>query len=469
MDIQNSIVFESIQSLSAWEAKSFGRWLASPFFNAKPSLPPLFNYLHRCHAAGHVPDPEDAFKAAFPDKKMFDDQKLQYACSWLQSQLRQFFAWQEMQAEPLRAEIYAVRNARKRGLEKQFRQAWREAEQALKKGPEHGMDTHLAGFQLFFEKYQWELARKRGHEMPFGPLLTHLSAFSSARAFQLGCMVRAQEAILRQSLTIAPQLDRLLSGVPDTAVAALPEVALYHVGYRMLEQPEESRWSEQFRDLLRQHSGHFPLQEARDLLMLAINHCIRRINRGDTASLPEILGFYELGLEKKLLHDERGFLSKYTYNNILMAILALEDWPRAENFLEAYKDQLPAAERDHIYAYNLAIFHFRQGAYDQAQELLRSLNMSDAMYNLEVRKMLLKIYYEQNAFDALESLLENLLTWLRRHGEIGYHREMYRNLARFTGKLLSLPPSDREKREKLAKKIRDTPLVAERSWLLSKI
>jgi hypothetical protein len=91
------------------------------------------------------------------------------------------------------------------------------------------------------------------------------------------------------------------------------------------------------------------------------------------------------------------------------------------------------------------------------------------MYNLEARKMLLKIYFEQGASDALESTLENLLTWLRRHGEIGYHREMYRNLARFTGRLLRLSPGDEAQRGRLTKKIRDTPLVAERAWLLEKL
>ncbi|HRI61488.1 MAG TPA: hypothetical protein PK228_17240, partial [Saprospiraceae bacterium] len=59
--------------------------------------------------------------------------------------------------------------------------------------------------------------------------------------------------------------------------------------------------------------------------------------------------------------------------------------------------------------------------------------------------------------------------WLRRHGELGYHREMYRNLARFTKRLLRLPPGNTEDRKRLETKILDTPLVAERSWLLEKV
>ena len=110
-----------------------------------------------------------------------------------------------------------------------------------------------------------------------------------------------------------------------------------------------------------------------------------------------------------------------------------------------------------------------QGDYAGTLELLRAVSFPDPMYNLESRKMLLKIYYEQEAFDALDSLLENLLNWLRRHGELGYHREMYRNLARFVRRLLHLPPDATGEFRRLEKKIADTPLVAERGWLLEKV
>ncbi len=152
-----------------------------------------------------------------------------------------------------------------------------------------------------------------------------------------------------------------------------------------------------------------------------------------------------------------------------MTFLALEEWPAAAEFLEHYRAELPAPERENIFQYNLSIYHFRRGDYDAALELLRDVTFADPMYKLESRKMLLKIYYEQQATTALESLLENLLLWLRRHGEIGYQREMYRNLARFTGQLLRLMPGASDARKRLEKKIMETPLVAERAWLLEKV
>jgi tetratricopeptide (TPR) repeat protein len=233
-----------------------------------------------------------------------------------------------------------------------------------------------------------------------------------------------------------------------------------------LSQPEDPAIIDKFRQLLEQHIGLLPPTEAKALLMMAINQGIRRINQGDKSAIRRTLDFYLFGLEQKLLLDERGELSKFTYNNVLMSFLALKAWEEASAFLEQYKVQFPEKERDNVYRYNLAICLFRQGEYEQTLEVLRDVRFTDPMYNLESRKMLLKIYFEQGENDALEYLLDNLLTWLRRHGELGYHREMYRNLARFMGRLLRLAPGDRAGRDALKQKIQDTPLLAERAWLL---
>jgi len=246
--------------------------------------------------------------------------------------------------------------------------------------------------------------QKRGQNFPFEVLSKSLNAWYAGRLMQLACMDKTQRAV--------------------------------------------------------QH------QEAKGLLMLAINHGIRRINEGDRAAIRTTLDFYLLGLESKLLHDERSMLSKYTYNNLLMTFVALEEWDSALQFLKKHRPELAAAERENVYLYNLSIFHFRRGDYNTTLDLLRNVTFADPMYNLESRKMLLKIYLEQNAIGPLESLLENMLTWLSQHPEIGYHREMYRNLARFTGRLLRIPTHHKEARKRLETKIRETPLVAERGWLL---
>ncbi len=469
--MQDTTLFEAVQSLSAWEARRFRVRLESPCFNRKATLFSLFNYLWSCAAGGQAPQMEEAQQAVFSSQSS-TPAKLRHEMSELLALLRDYLIELELEKMPLQRHSILAHALRRRGLEKNFRQALREAGSLTPGSEDPAFAGSLCRFQLQKEQYAWEKRSRRYIDFPFAELTQQLNTWYAGQLLQLACTERAQMALHpREDLAPRPAewIDAVLLQLPEAPHEKDPEAALYYAGLLMLKAPENGAQAERFRELLEQYIGALPRLEASELLMLAINHGIRRINAGDRQALRRTLQLYLFGLENKLLTDENGALSKFTYNNVLMTFLALEEWNSALEFLEQYRDQLPPKEQDNIYRYNLAVYRFRKGEFDETLELLRNVNFPDPMYNLESRKMLLKIYYEQGAFDALDSLLENLFTWLRRHSEIGYQREMYRNLARFTGRLLRLPPNDREGASRLVQKIRDTPLVAERAWLLEKV
>lgn len=463
----DSAIFEIMTSLSAWEIQAFRKNLVSPAFNLRAEPRLLFDYLCQCLQKNIAP--EAAAAAQFVFGKQDVGNKLRHEMSMLLDLLRHFLVQREMENEPCRRELYWVQATRKRGLAKNYQQACREAEKAIAQTGKADATRHLADFQLRMEKYDWDLNAKRAQIFPFEDLSVALNAWYAGQLMQLACMAEAQSAVRRQSQAVPGWIEPMLEQMPEKPQENAPAVAIYYLGYRMLSQPDRLDLLEHFRQTLALNLRELPRGEAKGLLMLAVNHGIRRINEGHREAVRTVLNFYLLGLEEKLLQDERGALSKYTYNNVLMTFLALEEWEQAIVFLEKYRTQLPADERDNIYRYNLAVFHFRKGDFNSALDLLREVSFSDAMYNLESRKMMLKIYFEQEAFAALDSLLDNLMAWLRRHGELGYHREMYRNLARYTARLLRLPEGDTEGRKRLERKILDTPLVAERQWLLEKV
>lgn len=469
--MHDSALFEALQSLTAWEARRFRLRLQSPFFNHKNVLVNLFDYFWNCRASDSKPDQTWAIAALYSDA---DDAaaRLRHEMSELLALLRAYLTDVELEKTPWQRHIALVRALRKRGLEKNFRHAVRESPKISTHQDASSSDRRLLDFQLQTELYEWEIRSRRYLDFPFHQQAGHLNTWYAGQLLQMACSEVAQAALQRQDNAphqLANWVEGVLASLPDAPHLHDPATMLYHCGLMMLKDSENSALAEHFRELLEQHIDMLAHSEARELLLLAINHGIRRINAGEREALRRTLDFYLLGLRQKLLLDENGLLSKFTYNNVLMTFLALEAWEQALEFLEQYRPQLPPKEQDNLFRYNMAVYRFRKGDFDQALELLRNVNFPDPMYNLESRKMLLKIYYEQQAFDALESLLENLLTWLRRHSEIGYQREMYRNLARFTGQLLRLPPHDRDAARRLAQKIRDTPMLAERNWLLEKL
>jgi len=469
--MENSALSELFNALNAWQLRAARIWVESPGVKGREQSLRLFDYLAECRSNGVDFDKETAGSLVF-GQGASDIAQLRHEMSALSELLRDFFMLQEMRQIPGQEAWLRLRAMRKLGLEKNFQLALRDATKIFQRPENQTVDHHLFAFKVKAEQYEWAEKQKRGHEFALASLQTEIDAWYAGQLLQLACMEQSRQTVRRQelpSVAAAWNLDELLHLLPSKPHESIPAIAIYHLGQRMLASPEDGATMEAYREMLSRHIHETPTVEARDLLMLAINHGIRRINAGDKAAIRRTLDFYLLGLEKKLLYDEQGSLSKYTYNNVLMSFLALEAWEEAAAFLERFRFELAAKEQENIYQYNLAIYHFRKGDFDKAQALLRDVTLQDPMYKLESRKMLLKIYFEQDAITALESLLENLLLWLRRHGEIGYHREMYRNLARFTGLLLRLPPGANAARLKLEKKILETPLVAERTWLLEKV
>jgi hypothetical protein len=81
----------------------------------------------------------------------------------------------------------------------------------------------------------------------------------------------------------------------------------------------------------------------------------------------------------------------------------------------------------------------------------------------------LKVYYSLDETEALFSLLDSFKRFIHRQKQLGYHKESFLNLIRFTNRLLKLTFKDEKVIEKLKMDIENTPEVAEKKWLLSQL
>ena len=93
----------------------------------------------------------------------------------------------------------------------------------------------------------------------------------------------------------------------------------------------------------------------------------------------------------------------------------------------------------------------------------------DILFNLIAKSMLIKIYYEEGEFTALDSLLESLRTYINRKKAIAYHKNIYNNLIRFTKRLVRVGPYDSVQKEKLRREIEEANPLPERKWLLEQL
>ena len=246
-------------------------------------------------------------------------------------------------------------------------------------------------------------------------------------------------------------------------------VLAYFHAYQSLSKDDDTASQyvhfQQLKAILENNWQQFPADEMHGLYLMAINFCIKKMNRGEPTYGREVLEIYKIGLLNRLLF-ENNQLSPYTYKNAMMAALKVGEMAWANQFLNDYKVFLPSNDCEMVYKYNKALYFFRNNDYEAAMTLLQTAHLRDVLFNLDARRLLARIYFELKENTALDSLIESSKIYLHRQKTIGYHREMYINFFKILEILLKTDP----KRRKILKgQIEDTQYLAEREWLLEKL
>ncbi|MFK7934955.1 MAG: hypothetical protein AB8G22_15705 [Saprospiraceae bacterium] len=464
----NHTLTRYLKKCSTADLRELAKWVRSPVFNQREDVIQLYDYLHKNlhRPSPRLLDKEVVFSSVFVNEK-YDGKKLRYTTSFLLKCIKQYFSYQRYIADNFRQQLDLCYALRERGLDKYFAKEWNEVERIQQKNPLRNAHFHYQNYQLQEEQYHQITQQRRSKAMDFAPLTNELTTFFIADLLRQSCNILTHNIQTQQAVSIQ-LLAEVLQHVEQHDYSNAPAVLIYYHSYSALKNLDEEHHFEQLKKYIHDYQNAFPAAEMKYIYLLAINYCIKRVNNGVRRYLEEGLNLYQAGLQSKILL-ENGVLANFTYHNVLRLGLALKRYAWCNEFLHHYQQFLAAADRDNTFRYNLAFLYFEQTEYENAMHELRRVEFKNVFNNLDARRLLLRSYFEMGEYQALESLLDSSKTYISRQRGLGYHKNNYLNLVRFTKKLLNLNGKDKSGKEKLRKEIEATPRVAERNWLLSKL
>ncbi|MCE2789492.1 MAG: hypothetical protein LW630_06215 [Saprospiraceae bacterium] len=117
----------------------------------------------------------------------------------------------------------------------------------------------------------------------------------------------------------------------------------------------------------------------------------------------------------------------------------------------------------------MANIFYAQKRYDEAIESLQDVEFEDHLSNLFAKTIQLKIYYETGSDRLLDAHLDAMQVYLTRKKIIGYHKNNYAKIIKFTRKLIRLNPFDQKAKSALLEQIRQEKLIPDREWLLREV
>jgi len=460
--MEKTLLWEAFSNLSGPELTEFGKFVRSPFFNARQQPILLFEYLDTCRRTGQTPS-ETAVATVL--NKTGGGVKLRQANSALLALIERYLAHKEMFHDESQVKIRLAAAYRKRNLAKHFNITLREARQSHEQQPWRHADYYYDLNLIEWEQYQFDSSTKRTEELNLQTTSDLMDAAFLARKLRLVCLARSHQAVFKADYQIG-LLDAVLAHVESGNLLEMPALGLYYHCYAFQSDTADAEQHfERFREMLADHAEAIPPDELRTLYLLAINFGIRKINQSAAGWLRATLDLYQGALSRKLL-IENGQISRFAFNNIIAIALRVGELDWVETFILDHKILLERAWREATASLGLARVAYARRDFKAALLNLQRTDYKDLLNNLTAKTLQLKIFYETEAYELLESHLKGMKNYIRRHTAIGYHRTNYGLIVAYTQQLMDLDFRKKDAVEALRTSILGEEILTEREWFL---
>jgi hypothetical protein len=448
-----SDLIQIFKKLTKQDRRNLRQFVRSPYFNRREEVILLYDHIHKClDTEQPVLDKESVFKIIFPTVSVYSSAQMDYTMSFLLQVIRSYLIQDELEKDVIGNHLRLHKALDNRGLHKFAQKELEATKIELQQSTFKNAGFHRLEYDILLSEYLVLARGKRSNPLPLQSLSDALDAYYLAEtlriATEMQSHVRVMERPYEQPLlkSVLPHFERY---------STQPAVTAYYLVYHCFDDTSIEITEANFRQLkliIETQAHLFPPVELRSLYLAAINYCIRRVNMYHTQYYAEILSLYKTGLLNGALM-ENGILSVFSYRNIALMAMKMEEFEWTAQFLEHYRTMLPEKDRKNWYAFYQAVMYYKQGNFSIAMDLLRPLKFNEASFNLDIRCMMMQIYYQISETNLLDSLLDSTKMFLLRHDDVGYVKENYDNFVKYLKKIVQLKPSDIAERAKLKAEI----------------
>ncbi len=465
--MKKSRLIEVLRSFSERELRQFSKYLASPYLNTQADVARLYEHIApalRQNKDGAL-DKKQAYQALFP-KQTYKDTEIRLLMSALLKQAERFLVMEKYRSDQASAEIYLAQACRERKLTKSFHHTLKTVRTRQQKKPSLDAYTQYHTSRLYAEEYLFSLQENRQVERDLQVWHDTFNHFFIAETLRQICVLLTHERVAEKKYDFVLLADILKQIKADEKLLDIPAIWLYyHIYHTLIGTQNEVHFNQLKGGIIRYGIG-FPQAELREIYTHAINHCIRQNNKKkDAVFLRELFDLYQVGLEQEAFF-ENGFLSRWTYKNMVSAGLLLEEFEWVEGFIYEYESRLERRYRKDGVHYNLAFLYYCKKQYPKAILQLQQVKFDDVFFNMDARNLLLKIYLELEEYEALDAHLNSFEIFIRRKNITNPHRTNYLNIIKLSRKIIQLNPHDKAAKAALRKEIEAEKNPSTRAFLL---
>jgi hypothetical protein len=399
----------------------------------------------------------------------YDDVRMRKYYSDLIKLIEEFLIHQAFEDDLAGRQAYLIQSLRRKKLDALRNAVVKNIETIPERIPYRDSEYFLGQYlvESNFERYLDQLEETKTEKTNLEKISQNLDLFYLGEKLRILCVVLSKKKLANFEYRIELE-NEVLQIAEKEEFLSNPMISIYLQIIKMTNNPDESEHYQAFKELLNEHGALFDKDEIKSFYDSAQNYCVSQINRGKSFLAEYLQLFKEMIAKDLILKDE--VVETHVFRNIATVGLRLGDYAFVEKFIQDFYEHLPSDVRDNVHSFSLAQLYFYQKKYVKVIQTLQHVEYADYTYNLNAKNILLLTYYETSEFEPLAYLLDSMRVYLNRNKEIPENRKVnFKNLIKFTKKLISMPPGNRKAVAQIKQEVQQTGAIASRDWLLEKI
>ncbi|MEO8210229.1 MAG: hypothetical protein ABI840_06685 [bacterium] len=252
-----------------------------------------------------------------------------------------------------------------------------------------------------------------------------------------------------------------------------PYVAVNYAAYQMMKYTENDKYYFEFKKLVEEYYSLFGQNEGFYLYAMLVSYCSLKCLNDETG----IFGREQFEIHKRSVelglyrNSENDVIDIVKFRNIIAAAFSVSETEWLETFVNDFINELKPEYRENMRYYSSAYIHFGRKEYGKSLENLTMVHNDFFYFKMDVKKLLLFIYYELGYFEQADFHIKSIKEYIANTKDLSDSlKEHERNLIKAVSKLLKIKESgDKKDISLLESEIKKDVRLKNATWLLEKV
>ena len=481
--MNDSKLIQILKTFSVNEIKDFEKFIASPYFSTGRNVEGLYSILKPYHPEfdSSQLDNKTVFKKLFPCDK-YSEMKFKNVTTALTRLAEQFLVNESIKNDPVEFE----RRLTDSFLERVDLKLYYNASNALEKKINKLPFDHHKGFSIeeniAANKYSYYLKMNR-HDKAI-PLMSKAAEYNILTFFVKyiksinymnripGTYYDEMKNDLVEAFRNNLDLDRIINDLRKRKYPYLWLIELYYYTFKFFNDLDDTDAFHIARKSFNSNKEKYSRIEKHFILGNFYAYCINKFSMGNTDFAREEFEICkQLKDENALTSTDYVSLELMSFRNILYTAIKVKEYDWLEKFIKDCTSLLRSDGRDNMKNFALSKLEFERGKFENALEYASKIQYDMFTYKLDIKNLLLMIYYELGLLDQAESLIATYKHYIKHNKDFSrnYMRKFKNFITVYSSLFKARSIANTKDIGLLLKKSEDTKILPSRSWFITKI